>query len=104
MPTANPRPAQADPLEIFLRNAEHGRGQYPVPLISTRYDLKIDAGLAVVTATRVFQNSEPLSIEATMTFPMPVRAVLFELTARLDGRILKAIAMEPHIARPIHQG
>jgi hypothetical protein len=79
---------------MFMRNAEREHGECPLPLVSTRYELTLDAWLAVVTATRTFRNNEPRSIEATMTFPMPVRAALFEIVAKIDDRTLKAVAME----------
>jgi len=41
---------------------------------------------------RTFRNSEKQSIEATMTFPVPVDATLCALSARIEGRTLNAIA------------
>ena len=38
------------------------------------------------------QHSRTQSIEATMTFPVPVDATLCSLTARIDGRTLRAVA------------
>ena len=52
----------------------------------------IRGGLATVTTERTFRNSEKQSIEATMTFPVPVDATLCALSARIEGRTLNAIA------------
>lgn len=88
---------------MFMHQAERERGEYPLPLVSTHYEVTLDAGLAIVTATRTFRNDESRSIEATITFPMPVRAVLFGLEAKIDGRILKAVAMERGKSRETYE-
>jgi len=67
-------------------------GTRPVPLISTAYDIDIRGGLADVAAVRTFRNNEEESIEATLTFPLPVHAVLYSLEASIAGRTLKAVA------------
>jgi hypothetical protein len=103
MPAASPKTAQIDPLALFMRSAEREHGKYPLPLVSTQYEVTLDAGLAVATAMRTFRNDEPSSIEATMTFPMPVRAVLFGLEAKVDGRVLKAVAMERSRSRKTYE-
>jgi len=103
MPTASPEPAQTDPLSVFLHNVVEGRGRFPVPLISTRIDVTVDAGLAVVRTTRLFRNDEIASIEATLTFPMPSRAVLFDLEARVGKRTLHAIAARRDQSREAYE-
>ncbi len=55
--------------------------------------------MATVSATRIFKNAEQNSIEATITFPVPVHAVLFSLTAGIAGRVLKARAQRKSLAR-----
>ncbi len=79
-----------DPLAVFLRNTFDERGLTPIPLISTDHDVVIAAGLAVVTTHRLFKNVEAQNIEAVLTFPLPVLATLFELTAEVEGRKLRA--------------
>ncbi len=50
-----------------------------MPLVATTFDVILDVGLAIVTTTRCFRNAEEASIEATITFPVPVHATLFHL-------------------------
>jgi hypothetical protein len=71
----------------------------PIPLVATRLNVDLNHGLATVSATRIFKNTEETSIEATITFPVPVHAVLFSLTARIAGRVLKARAQRKSQAR-----
>jgi hypothetical protein len=81
-----------DPLANFLRHLGEERALVPIPLIAIRIDVAIRGGLAVVTTERTFRNSETHSIEASMTFPLPVDATLCALTARIGNRNLKAVA------------
>ena len=68
-------PAAIDPLAMFMNRARQPE-QTPIPLRSTAFDIVIEAGLTVVTTTRLFYNAESSTIEATLTFPVPVHAVL----------------------------
>jgi hypothetical protein len=52
--------------------------------------VRILGTLALVTAERRFRNAETQSIEATMTFPVPVHAALVGLSAQIGGRRLVA--------------
>ena len=92
-----------DPLAVFLRNTFDERGLTPIPLVSTDHDVVIAAGLAVVTTHRLFKNIEAQNIEAVLTFPLPVLATLFELTAEVDGRKLKAKAQARAEARRTYE-
>ncbi len=89
------------PLVTFLRGALAARA--PSPLAATRIDVEIDAGLAVATTTRVFRNAEEAPIEATLTFPVPVHATLFGLTARIGDRRLAARAQPRKLARETYE-
>jgi Vault protein inter-alpha-trypsin domain len=91
-------PTTIDPLKVFTAGGSTGAGR-PIPLVSTRFDVDIDGGLATVVTKRVFRNEEASSIEATITFPVPVHAVLFDLEARIDGRLVKARAQRRAEAR-----
>jgi hypothetical protein len=91
-----------DPLKSFTAGASTGAGR-PIPLVSTRFDVDIDGGLATVETKRVFRNDEAQSIEATITFPVPVHAVLFGLEARIDGRVVKARAQKRAQAREAYE-
>jgi len=81
-----------DPLAAFMAGARIAGTRQPVPLVATSFAVGIDAGLAVVETTRRFRNSEDSSIEATITFPLPVHATLFSLKARIGERTLWAHA------------
>src|SRR5215468_3473268 len=86
-----------DPLHAFM--AGKSAAATPMPLVATRFDVIFDAGLAIVTTTRTFRNNEPASIEATLTFPVPVHATLFALQARIGDRVLVARAKRKEAAR-----
>ena len=103
MPLTAPQ-ATIDPLGAFIAGAFTRYGKRPIPLVSTSFDIQFDAGLAIVATKRVFRNDEPDSIEATITFPVPVHATLFSLEARIDGRTLKARAQRRSEARDKYEG
>jgi hypothetical protein len=86
-----------DPLHVFM--ARRSAAAAPMPLVATRFDVVFDAGLAIVTTTRIFRNAESGSIEATLTFPVPVHATLFSLQARIGERVLVARAKRKDAAR-----
>ena len=90
-----------DPLVTFLR--AHTADKHPVPLVATRIDVTIRGALARVTTERTFRNDEQQSIEATMTFPVPVDAALCSLSARIDGRTLTAVAQARQEARETYE-
>ncbi len=102
MPPAIPQ-TLTDPLRMFAAGAFVRSTETPLPLICTEFDVTIDAGLAVVATKRRFRNAEPASIEATITFPVPVHAVLFELKAKIAGQVLKAEARRKKGAREIYE-
>src|SRR5712671_6444738 len=97
-------PAMIDPLHVFVSGACITGTKRPLPLLSTRFDARIAHGLAIVSTTRTFRNDERKSIEATITFPIPVHAVLFALEARIDGRVLEARAQRKSEARDAYEG
>ena len=90
-----------DPLVTFLR--AHTADKHPIPLVATRIDVTIRGALARVTTERTFRNDEKQSIEATMTFPVPVDATLCVLSARIDGRTLTAVAQARQEARATYE-
>ena len=89
---------KSDPLAAFTAGA-FTPDRKPVPLVSTRFDVEIIGGLAVVETVRIFRNDEPVTIEATITFPVPVHAALYRLQASVDGRRLIATAKARKAAR-----
>jgi len=92
-----------DPLEAFTAGAFAAGTRRPVPLISTRFDVHITGGLAVVETVRRFRNDETVGIEATVTFPVPLHAALFALEARVDGRTVRARARRREQARATYE-
>lgn len=89
-----------DPLQIFLGRRA---AAFPVPLFGTDFHVVIDGGLAIVTTTRLFRNTEEKPIEATLTFPMPVHATLFDLRVKIAGRELIARAQIRNKARATYE-
>ncbi|MGA7324046.1 MAG: VIT domain-containing protein [Rhodomicrobium sp.] len=100
----NPQPATIDPLHVFTAGAFLRDTRRPVPLIATTFDVEIEAGLAAVHTKRIFRNAEASSIEATITFPVPVHATLFSLSARIGERTLTARAERNKAARQFYEG
>lgn len=92
-----------DPLAAYMVGACVGADGKPIPLADTEYTVKIEAGLAQVVTRRVFRNAEEQSIEATITFPVPLSAVLYRLSARIDGRLLVARATRKETAREMYE-
>ena len=88
-----------DPLARFRDGAVQNHNGQPIPLRSTHIDVRILGGLAVVRTERIFRNDEAESIEATLTFPVPVHAVLTRLTTRIGERTLTAQARRKDAAR-----
>ena len=93
-----------DPLHAFIAGGFEAGTPRPVPLVATRFDVLIEGGLAVVTTSRTFRNAESRSIEATITFPVPVHATLFALQARIGDRVLDARAKRKDAAREDYEG
>jgi hypothetical protein len=92
-----------DPLARYL-NSELTQGhRQRIPLVATHLDVIIRGGLAVVATERTFRNVENKSIEATLTFPVPVDATLCALAARIDGRVLSAMAQAREEARASYE-
>jgi hypothetical protein len=94
---------RTDPLRVFVESHVARRSGYPIPLVSTDFDVAIEAGLAIVTTKRLFRNAEEESIEATLTFPVPVHATLFDLRAKIGERSLVAKASRKDAARATYE-
>jgi hypothetical protein len=86
LPPAAPSSVTTDPLAALLIGAMGRTRNRALPLIATAFDVTIESGLAAVETRRVFRNDEAGSIEATITFPLPIHATLYALEARIDGR------------------
>ena len=94
---------KTDPLRAFAAGAFTKDHQRPIPLISTEFDVEITGRLVIVATRRVFRNAEEDSIEATITFPVPVHAVLFELEAKIGERIVNAKTQRKREARASYE-
>ena len=79
-----------DPLHRFPTGAFLRDTTIPVPLTGTRFAVTIRDGMAMVETERTFRNADHRSIEVTLTMPMPVRAVLYDIVVKNDGRTLRA--------------
>jgi len=76
---------------------------HPVPLTALHIDIRILAGLALVTTTRSLTNREEVPIEAILTFPIGFDAVVTSLTAEVGGRRLTARAQARDAARTSYE-
>ena len=54
--------------------------------------------LAEVTVSQTYRNDEQVNIEAVYTFPLPVDAVLLDVTVVIGGRVLKGTVVEKKTA------
>jgi hypothetical protein len=96
-------PSRQDPLSAYAHAAVITGTLRPVPLIATKFQIRIAGGLAVVTTERTFRNVEQDSIEATLTLPAPIHATLLSLKAIVDGRTVTSKAMRRKAARDTYE-
>lgn len=75
----------------------------PCPLDKTEIDVVIDGGFATVETSRTFRNHEQIAIEAVLTFPVPIDAVMHDLAVTIDGRRLKGKAIARNAARESYE-
>ena len=54
--------------------------------------------LAEVTVTQTYRNDDPVNIEAVYTFPLPLDAVLLNLSVTIGERTLKGAVVEKKAA------
>ena len=95
-------PALVDPIAAFVaRRIRHERP--PVPLEALAINVTVRGGLALVETTRTYHNSEANPIEALLTFPVPVQAAFFGLTAKIGDRHLKGVAQQREEARDTYE-
>ena len=92
-------PSITDPLSAFQAGAIVTGTATVMPLLATELTVVIEGGLAEVTTRRVFSNPCAGSIEARITLPVPVDAVVLGLRAELDGRTLVGVARMRAAAR-----
>jgi len=63
-------------------------GNGEIALTGVTVDATLRGLLSEVTVTQTYENLEATNIEAVYTFPLPLEAVLMELTLELNGEIL----------------
>ena len=90
-----------NPVKEFI--GRRSIGGFPIPLKSTAYEIEIVSGLAVVRQVRVFRNDEKRPIEATVTFPVPFEAAVFDIQAKVGDRVLKGAAKAKEEARSVYE-
>lgn len=66
-----------------------GGGQ--IALESVEVEATLQGLFSEVTMTQVYRNLEEINIEAVYTFPLPLDAVLLELTLELNGETLTGV-------------
>jgi hypothetical protein len=96
-------PARKDPLADYALPAVVKGTSRPVPLVATSFSVRVAGGLALVVAERTFRNAEEASIEATMTFPVPVHATLLGLRATIGDRTVVGSAQRRQKARDTYE-
>ena len=80
-----------------------GDNNNPIPLKASSYSVDINKGLAKVRVSRKFSNEEAGPIEAVLTMPVGLDAVVTGLEVEVEGRVLKATAHERGKARETYE-
>ncbi|CAF1202574.1 unnamed protein product [Adineta ricciae] len=81
---------------IVLRK-QNGEGYVPLKNISAEANIHWFA--ADVTLTQIYFNEESNSIEAVYVFPIEESAAIYEFTAQIDDRTIRAVLKEKEMAR-----
>ena len=79
-------------------------GQARVALQGVEVEARLQGLLSDVTVTQTYRNLEDTNIEATYTFPLPLDAVLLELTLDLNGRQLRGVVQPRAEAEERYEG
>jgi len=74
-----------------------------IALCNVSVDAHLRDLLAEVEIAQTYRNDEPVNIEATYTFPLPVDAVLLGLTITLGDRVLSGVVVEKHEAEDTYE-
>ncbi len=94
---------RVDPIqELVARRCAERDATLP---ILTKQDIAVTvrSGLAVVEMARTYTNQEKQAIEALLSFPVPVQAAFFGLTARVGDRVLHGKVMPQESARETYE-
>ena len=84
-----PSRALFDPLAALVEATVETAQRALASLTRVDVDVKIRGGLVMVEVTRTYRNQGPEPIEAVLSFPVPVSAICYGLTAIVDGKRLK---------------
>lgn len=95
-------PTLVDPIAAFVARRTK-RKERPELLVAVAIDVTVQGGLALVETKRTYHNSESKPIEALLTFPVPVQAAFFGLTAQVGDRHLTGIAQKREEARETYE-
>ena len=95
-------PPLVDPIAAFVARRTE-REERPELLVAMAIDVTVRGGLALVETKRTYHNSESKPIEALLTFPVPVQAAFFGLTAKVGDRHLSGIAQKREKARETYE-
>jgi Ca-activated chloride channel family protein len=79
-------------------------GQARVALQGVAVEARLQGLLSEVTVAQTYRNLEDTNIEATYTFPLPLDAVLLELTLELNGRQLRGVVQAKAAAEERYEG
>ena len=69
-----------------------------VPLTDVLVSAALHDLLAEVKVSQTYRNDESINIEAVYTFPLPLDAVLLELSVEIGGRVLKGVVVGKKVA------
>ncbi len=69
-------------------------GEGKVALQSVNVEAEIENLLCEVTIKQVYSNLEKVNIEAVYTFPLPLDAVLLDMTIKAKAKELKGVVIE----------
>ena len=92
-----------DPISALIERRRAVEGAKPAALVALQIEVTINGGLALVETTRSYTNNEAMPIETLLSLPVPVHAAFFGLTARIGGRLHKAVAMAKEEARETYE-
>ena len=74
-----------------------------VPLERTDIKVRVRGGLATVSTARTFRNTGERPMEAMLTYPVPVQAVVHGLEAMIGERVIKAAVKVREKARETYE-
>lgn len=86
-----------------IDNIVKKRSKENMILKSTHYDFNLLGSVLDVKATRVFTNDSEHTIEAIMTFPVPVEASVYKLQYEKNGQVIEGVIRTKEKARSTYE-